>query len=91
MPIRSGALTAGVVATVTLSGNFEEVEILNRSGTDEIWYTLDGSDPSEDGNDIDILPATISSTTHLLNTTSESSLIIKLLSNSLGSYTIAAR
>ena len=61
----NAALTQNVayVASLTVSGfNPVELEITNRAGTGEIFYTLDGTTPTT-SNFSGILPATISSVT----------------------------
>lgn len=65
----SGTLTADTVTTVTLSGkefSFEEivgVEVINRTGSDEIWFTLgpDAPDPTVEGAGCLCVPASICS------------------------------
>lgn len=47
---RHGTLTAASVATVTLDGGYEFLEILDH-GTDPIYWTQDGTTPTVQGND----------------------------------------
>lgn len=41
-----GTLTAGTVDRVALTRDATAVEVLNRSATDEIYFTVDGPDPA---------------------------------------------
>lgn len=51
-----GTLTASAVDTITLSRPSGQVKIINRLGTNEIFYTLDGSAPTVNG-DCYVIPA----------------------------------
>jgi hypothetical protein len=55
-----GTLVAGVVTTVQLDEPFEDVEVLNRSGSAEIYFRLDGVAPTVGGTDCQVVPASIS-------------------------------
>lgn len=50
-----GVLAANTVATVTLTSDHANVEVVNR-GTDEIFFTVDGPAPTIDGADVEIVP-----------------------------------
>lgn len=56
-----GELEANEVTTVTISTKALRVEVLNREGTSEIFFRIDGSDPEIDGEDCFIVPAAVSS------------------------------
>jgi hypothetical protein len=45
-----GTLTASAVDTVTLSRPTGQVKVINRLGTSEIFYTLDGTAPTVNGD-----------------------------------------
>lgn len=60
--IRHGTLVANVVTTVTLTAagdTVDNVEVVNRTGTAEIYFRVDGTDPTVAGNDCEMLPATV--------------------------------
>ena len=54
---------ASTVETVTLAESYTVVEVINRSGSAEIYFTLDGSVPTVGGSNTYVLPAAITSTT----------------------------
>lgn len=57
--IEHGTLVADTVTTVTLDSDAQEVEVLNRDGAAEIYFTVDGADPTVEGDDCQVLPAAI--------------------------------
>lgn len=57
-----GTLTASTVNTTTIS-NYNSVEIVNRTGDAEIFFTIDGTNPTVEGSGTYVLPATICSIT----------------------------
>lgn len=56
-------LTANTVATVTLDANYSNVEVLNVDGAAPIYFTVDGTTPTVEGNGCNVLPAAISALT----------------------------
>lgn len=56
---RHVTLTAGDVTVVDLEHNFGRVEVLNRSGTAEVWFRVDGQPPEIGGDNTHVLPAAI--------------------------------
>ena len=52
-------LVANTVATVTLDADYFEVEVVNVSGTAEVYFTTDGSAPAIGGDGSNVLPAAI--------------------------------
>lgn len=55
-------LVASTVDTVTLTNTqIDEVEILNRDGSAEIYFTVDGTAPTVGGNNTNVLPAAVGS------------------------------
>jgi hypothetical protein len=57
-------LTGGAVDTVTLDGDYLDVEILSRDGAAEIYFTVDTNlTPTVGGANCDVLPAVIGSVT----------------------------
>lgn len=54
---KHATLTAGTVDTVTLTGGWGRVEVLNRTGTADIYFTTDGSTPSGGCDNCQIVPS----------------------------------
>lgn len=81
-------LTASTVDTVTLDGDYDSVEILNRDGSAEIYATVDtGTAPTVGGTNCDVLPATIGAVT--LNASAYGSpTIVKLISTGTPAYSV---
>jgi len=54
-------LVANTVAEVDLPTNAGRVEVLNRDGVAEVFFTVNGATPSVEGDDTHVLPAAIGS------------------------------
>lgn len=54
-------LVAATVATVNLAVNASRVEVVNRSGSAEVYFTVNGATPTVGGDDTHVLPAAIGS------------------------------
>jgi len=54
--VRHGALTAATVATVALPLDADTIEVLNH-GDVALYFRIDGTNPTVDGNDAEIVPA----------------------------------
>lgn len=52
-------LVANTVTTVTLDGNYSTIEVLNVDGAAPIYFTVDGTTPTVEGNGCNVLPAAI--------------------------------
>jgi hypothetical protein len=86
--IISATLVANTVDTITLDADYVAVEILNRSGSAEIYAVADGSlAPTVGGNGCDALPAAISSLT-IDASAYGSPTIVKLISSGAPTYTV---
>ena len=59
MDIVHGTTAAGVVSEVILDGDYQAIEVLNRDGAGEIFFTVDGAEPEVEGDDTHVLPAQI--------------------------------
>lgn len=89
MQSRSGILTAGEVTTVTIDTDPAVrlmLEVLNRTGADEISFTIDGSDPTVGGDDTYTLPAAIGGI--IVELGYVDTVQVKLISASAGGYTV---
>ncbi len=71
-------LVGGVVSTVTLETNAGRIEVLNRDGTAEVWFTTDKTIPVAEADDIHILPQAVTAVEVSDETSGENS-TIKLL------------
>lgn len=89
MESRHGTLSSSVVATVTLTEDARTVTVVNRSGSAEIFFTVTGVAPTVNGDDCEILPATISSVT--VSATAHGAPVVKLISSGTPSYSVIAR
>ena len=83
-------LTASTVDTVTLNDGTEYVTVVNRGGTDEIYFTVgtptnEPPSPTVGGNDTYVLPAALGS----LRVASEiGPIVVKLISNGAMAYSV---
>jgi hypothetical protein len=48
-------LSGTTVDDVTMSGTFNQIEVMNRSGAASIFFTVDGSTPTVAGDDTDVV------------------------------------
>ncbi len=71
-------LSAGVPATVTLETNGARIEVANRTGTDEIWFTTDNSTPTVEGDDVHVVLAALGAV-EVDDETSGQNSVVKLL------------
>jgi hypothetical protein len=61
-PLAPVTLTADTVATFTLDGDYDTVEVLNGDGAAEVFFTVDGvAAPTVDGAGCYYLPSAIGS------------------------------
>jgi hypothetical protein len=83
------ALVASTVDTVTINHGFEFVEIINRNGTAEIFFTLDGTtNPTVAGADCYIIPGAITSRIRANPLGSRNTTVVKLISSGTPNYTV---
>lgn len=88
MRIHHGSLTANEVTTVVLDQAYAAVEVLNRSGNAEIYFTVDGPDPTIEGDDCYVLPAAMGSIE--VRASAYTPVAIKLISMGSPTFTITA-
>jgi len=84
--IKHGTLVAATVATVTLTVDCRDVEVLNRTGDAEIFFTVDGSTPTVAGDNTHVLPAQIGSLIVAVPETGNT--VVKLISSGTPSYAV---
>lgn len=81
-------LAANTIDTVTLTNTqTDEVEIVNRTGTAEIYFTTDGTDPTIGGANTNVLPAAMCSIVVGVRR-SASGAVVKLLSAGTPAYSV---
>lgn len=68
MWVRHGTLTAGVVTSVAVPAaaipilpGLPRLEVVNRSGTDSLWFTFDGTPPTVGGDNVLVIPPVMGS------------------------------
>lgn len=84
---RHGTLVASTVTTVTLPSNVTQLEVLNRSGSAEIYFTVDGStSPTVGGNDCYVLPASIGAT--IVSSQDTANTVVRLISSGTPTYSV---
>jgi hypothetical protein len=79
-----GTLTAATVATVTLDADYANVEVRNR-GTDEIFFTVDGTDPTVEGADTEVVPG---NSAHQVPALQRNTTDVKMISSGTPKYTV---
>jgi hypothetical protein len=80
--------TGASVATVDLGQDANEVRVVNRNGTAEIYFRVDGLDPIIGGDDTFVLPAQIGSLT--VQTRGTSNVVVKLASTGAATFSVMA-
>lgn len=53
--ITSGTTVAGIVSQVLFTTYYQRIEIVNRGNT-ELWYRVDGTDPTVAGDECNVVP-----------------------------------
>jgi hypothetical protein len=82
--VRHGALTANTVATVALPIDADTVEVVNRGDAD-IFFTINGTVPTVDGNDVEIVTA---GTALEIDRRAAGNVTVKLVSTGTPDYTV---
>lgn len=78
-------LAMNTVDTVEFDVADREIEVLNRVGTDEIYFTIDGTTPTVGGENCYVLPAAMGS---LKVPVRASTTVVKLISASACEYSV---
>lgn len=78
-------LVAATVDTVNFSRDCDRVEIINRDGTAELYFTTDGTTPTVGGNNTLMLPAAIGS---YVTTAVGGLSVVKLISAGAPAYSV---
>jgi hypothetical protein len=83
---KHATLTANTVDTVTLPVEATLVEVLNRDGAAEIYFTVDGSVPTVGGDDTQVLPASVGGLE--FGSPQIAQTVVKLISSGTPKYTV---
>ncbi len=82
-------LAANTVLTVTLTGDYQSVDVVNVSGTAAVYCTSDGTAPAIKGDETSVVPASIGAFTTLEapgNTT-----VVKIISAGIPDVAVEGR
>jgi hypothetical protein len=80
-------LVAATVDRITLTdSNFGQVEVLNRDGVAEIYFTVDGADPTVGGDGTHVLPASVGAV--VVRSSGRQATVVKLISSGTPKYSI---
>jgi hypothetical protein len=83
---RHGVLTPNTIQSVALGIDADYVEVANRSSAGDIWFTVDGTDPTPEANNVEICPA---GTALDVRRVQPGNAVIKLLSDAAVEFSIA--
>lgn len=93
MQSRQGTLVAATIAPIVIGGDpvdgfarAQQVEVLNRDGTAEIWFTVNGTAPTVGGNDSYCCPAAIGA--QKVDVATDGPVTIKLISTGTPKYLV---
>jgi hypothetical protein len=84
--VRHGTLVATTVTTVTLGQDWDYLEVVNRNGTAEIYFTVGGATPTVGGADCEVVPAAIGAVEVKVNAAGPT--VVKLISAGTPAYTV---
>lgn len=59
---KHATLSTTVVDTITFSGTGDVIEVINRSGTNALYVTVNGSTPTDAGDDTFCVPGVVAGT-----------------------------
>jgi hypothetical protein len=83
-------LTPNVVDTITFGENYNAVEVLNRNGAGELYFTVDGTlVPTVGGSSNHVLPAAVSAMTVNAGGTVGPT-IVRVISSAAATYSVRA-
>jgi hypothetical protein len=86
--VQYATLVASTVTTLTFTDGKPRVEVFNRTGTAEIFFTVDGSTPTVGGTNCQMIPAAIQGLTVDEESTGNT-VLVKIIST--GTPTVSAR
>lgn len=77
---------AGTAETVNFSDNVQSVEVVNRTGTADIYFTIDGSTPTVGGDNTYVVPAALGAAQRIGSAPGTD--VVKLISASTQAYSV---
>jgi hypothetical protein len=84
-----GTLVAATVDTVTLSRVYGRVQVLNRGGASEIYWTTNGSNPTVGGDDCFVVASVVGASDTRANSQAQSNTcVVKLISSGTPTYSV---
>lgn len=84
-----GTLVASTVDTVTLSRTYARVQVINRGGTSEIYWTTNGTNPTVGGDDCYVVASPIGSSDTRANFQApQNTCVVKLISTGNPTYSV---
>lgn len=85
---KHATLEAGVVDTVALNADYSRVEVVNRDGAGEIFLTVDGNEPTVEGDNTHVLPAAIGGMTVNAGLANGIPTVVRLISSTAVAYSV---
>lgn len=79
-------LVASTVDRLTFGSNFVQVEVVNRDGAAEIYFTVDGTDPTVGGTNTHVLPAAIGAV--VVAASKRATTVVRLISSGTPAYSV---
>lgn len=86
LEITSGTTVANTVSHIVFAPYYQRIEIVNR-GTTELWFRVDGVDPTVSGDECDVVPGD-SYKDNILNLNAAGT-DIRLISTGVVDYTVS--
>lgn len=84
---KHAVLSPGVADTVTLTVDWPQVEVLNRNGAAEIYFTVDGAVPTVGGDNTYVVPSAVAS--QVVGSPASGRTVVRLISSGAASYTVS--
>jgi hypothetical protein len=88
MRIKHATLVAATMDTVTLDGDYKQVEVVARDAVSEIYFTVDGPNPTVLGDNTHVLPQAIGRVTVPASAAPGTPTIVKLISAGVPKYSV---
>lgn len=88
--VHDKTLVAATEDTVTLGGDFQEVDVINLSGADELYCTADGSDAAVGGGNCFVVPA-VAGASIRLSVSTPGDTVVRVISAGAPSYSVVGR
>jgi hypothetical protein len=86
--IKHGVLVDGEVTTVTLAPDCDSIEVVNVDGAAAIYFTVDGSTPDIEADDVEVVPGAV--TVLRVPTVGQAPYTVQLISAGTPSFSVRA-